>query len=144
MNAVWLESGVWQELLWAKQINRMSIALWGFVQTPCDEYSALVLYCLCDVHVSGVNNRLMYPASFSLLCLLTFFQDLFGVSMIIPLLSHHVKALGAGPTVAGIVGKVCLLHSSILFSFYSSRWRFPCCIVIINAQTAWKTSFTTK
>ncbi|AWP13329.1 putative major facilitator superfamily domain-containing protein 9 [Scophthalmus maximus] len=31
------------------------------------------------------------------------FMDLFGVSMIIPLLSHHVKALGAGPTVAGIV-----------------------------------------
>uniref|UniRef100_A0A3Q4GRH5 Major facilitator superfamily domain containing 9 n=1 Tax=Neolamprologus brichardi TaxID=32507 RepID=A0A3Q4GRH5_NEOBR len=31
-------------------------------------------------------------------------HDLFGVSMIIPLLSHHVKALGASPTVAGIVG----------------------------------------
>lgn len=31
-------------------------------------------------------------------------QDLFGVSMIIPLLSHHVKYLGASPTVAGIVG----------------------------------------
>lgn len=31
-------------------------------------------------------------------------QDLFGVSMIIPLLSHHVKALGASPTVAGLVG----------------------------------------
>lgn len=26
------------------------------------------------------------------------------MSMIIPLLSHHVKALGASPTVAGIVG----------------------------------------
>ncbi|XP_058478388.1 major facilitator superfamily domain-containing protein 9 [Solea solea] len=32
------------------------------------------------------------------------FMDLFGVSMIIPLLSHHVKSLGASPTVAGIVG----------------------------------------
>lgn len=32
-------------------------------------------------------------------------QDLFGVSMIIPLLSHHVKALGASPTVAGLVGR---------------------------------------
>lgn len=32
-------------------------------------------------------------------------QDLFGVSMIIPLLSHHVKYLGASPTVAGIVGR---------------------------------------
>jgi hypothetical protein len=25
--------------------------------------------------------------------------------MIIPLLSHHVKALGASPTVAGLVGR---------------------------------------
>ncbi|KAG7258151.1 hypothetical protein CRUP_000181 [Coryphaenoides rupestris] len=32
------------------------------------------------------------------------FMDLFGVSMIIPLLSHHVKHLGATPTVAGVVG----------------------------------------
>ncbi|XP_077072669.1 major facilitator superfamily domain-containing protein 9 isoform X1 [Siphateles boraxobius] len=32
------------------------------------------------------------------------FMDLFGVSMIIPLLSHHVKFLGASPTVAGIIG----------------------------------------
>ncbi|XP_068428007.1 major facilitator superfamily domain-containing protein 9 [Clinocottus analis] len=32
------------------------------------------------------------------------FMDLFGVSMIIPQLSHHVKALGASPTVAGVVG----------------------------------------
>uniref|UniRef100_A0A3B4A6V6 Major facilitator superfamily (MFS) profile domain-containing protein n=1 Tax=Periophthalmus magnuspinnatus TaxID=409849 RepID=A0A3B4A6V6_9GOBI len=32
-------------------------------------------------------------------------EDLFGVSMIIPLLSHHVKSLGASPTVAGVVGK---------------------------------------
>lgn len=31
-------------------------------------------------------------------------MDLFGVSMIIPLLSHHVKSLGASPIVAGIVG----------------------------------------
>lgn len=37
------------------------------------------------------------------------FQDLFGVSMIIPLLSHHVKSLGASPTVAGVVGKSLLL-----------------------------------
>ncbi|TKS66930.1 Major facilitator superfamily domain-containing protein 9 [Collichthys lucidus] len=52
------------------------------------------------------------------------FMDLFGVSMIIPLLSHHVKALGASPTVAGIgswsdvVGRrysllTCLLLSAL-------------------------------
>lgn len=35
-------------------------------------------------------------------------QDLFGVSMIIPLLSHHVKYLGASPTVAGIVGTLSI------------------------------------
>lgn len=27
------------------------------------------------------------------------------MSMIVPLLSHHVKGLGASPTVAGVVGK---------------------------------------
>uniref|UniRef100_A0A3Q0TBQ5 Major facilitator superfamily domain containing 9 n=1 Tax=Amphilophus citrinellus TaxID=61819 RepID=A0A3Q0TBQ5_AMPCI len=36
--------------------------------------------------------------------------DLFGVSMIIPLLSHHVKALGASPTVAGIVSTYGILQ----------------------------------
>uniref|UniRef100_A0A8D2DTX4 Uncharacterized protein n=1 Tax=Sciurus vulgaris TaxID=55149 RepID=A0A8D2DTX4_SCIVU len=39
-----------------------------------------------------------------LLCLyLVGFLDLFGVSMVVPLLSLHVKSLGASPTVAGIV-----------------------------------------
>uniref|UniRef100_A0A8C9P7D8 Major facilitator superfamily domain containing 9 n=1 Tax=Spermophilus dauricus TaxID=99837 RepID=A0A8C9P7D8_SPEDA len=32
------------------------------------------------------------------------FLDLFGVSMVVPLLSLHVKSLGASPAVAGIVG----------------------------------------
>uniref|UniRef100_A0A8C5PFF5 Major facilitator superfamily domain containing 9 n=1 Tax=Leptobrachium leishanense TaxID=445787 RepID=A0A8C5PFF5_9ANUR len=32
------------------------------------------------------------------------FLDLFGVSMIVPLLNHHVKSLGASPTTAGIIG----------------------------------------
>uniref|UniRef100_A0A8C8VMV3 Major facilitator superfamily domain containing 9 n=1 Tax=Pelusios castaneus TaxID=367368 RepID=A0A8C8VMV3_9SAUR len=32
------------------------------------------------------------------------FLDLFGVSMIVPLLGLHIKSLGASPTVAGIVG----------------------------------------
>ncbi|KAI2524574.1 major facilitator superfamily domain containing 9 [Homo sapiens] len=43
-----------------------------------------------------------------LLCLyLVGFLDLFGVSMVVPLLSLHVKSLGASPTVAGIVDDVC-------------------------------------
>ncbi|XP_026887251.2 major facilitator superfamily domain-containing protein 9 [Electrophorus electricus] len=50
------------------------------------------------------------------------FMDLFGVSMIIPLLSHHVKSLGASPTVAGIVGStygVLQLFSSTLIGSWS-------------------------
>ncbi|XP_061580148.1 major facilitator superfamily domain-containing protein 9 [Cololabis saira] len=50
------------------------------------------------------------------------FMDLFGVSMIIPLLSHHVKALGATPTVAGIVGStygILQLFSSTLVGSWS-------------------------
>ncbi|KAI4892723.1 hypothetical protein NFI96_015314 [Prochilodus magdalenae] len=53
---------------------------------------------------------------------LVFPQDLFGVSMIIPLLSHHVKALGASPTVAGIVGStygVLQLFSSTIVGSWS-------------------------
>ncbi|KAI1885360.1 hypothetical protein AGOR_G00219340 [Albula goreensis] len=50
------------------------------------------------------------------------FMDLFGVSMIIPLLSHHVKALGASPTVAGVVGStygVLQLFSSTVIGSWS-------------------------
>ncbi|XP_063069752.1 major facilitator superfamily domain-containing protein 9 [Engraulis encrasicolus] len=50
------------------------------------------------------------------------FMDLFGVSMIIPLLSHHVKFLGASPTVAGIVGStygVLQLFSSTVVGSWS-------------------------
>ncbi|XP_041930223.1 major facilitator superfamily domain-containing protein 9 [Alosa sapidissima] len=50
------------------------------------------------------------------------FMDLFGVSMIIPLLSHHVKYLGASPTVAGIVGStygVLQLFSSTVVGSWS-------------------------
>ncbi|XP_054471199.1 major facilitator superfamily domain-containing protein 9 [Anoplopoma fimbria] len=50
------------------------------------------------------------------------FMDLFGVSMIIPLLSHHVKSLGASPTVAGIVGStygILQLFSSTLVGSWS-------------------------
>ncbi|NXD07508.1 MFSD9 protein, partial [Nothocercus nigrocapillus] len=34
------------------------------------------------------------------------FQDLFGVSMVVPLLNLHIKSLGASPTVAGIIGSL--------------------------------------
>ncbi|KAL0963496.1 hypothetical protein UPYG_G00307190 [Umbra pygmaea] len=50
------------------------------------------------------------------------FMDLFGVSMIIPLLSHHVKALGASPTVAGLVGStygILQLFSSTVVGSWS-------------------------
>ncbi|KAK3568925.1 hypothetical protein QTP86_020650 [Hemibagrus guttatus] len=50
------------------------------------------------------------------------FMDLFGVSMIIPLLSHHVKALGASPIVSGVVGStygVLQLFSSTLVGSWS-------------------------
>ncbi|XP_007957681.1 major facilitator superfamily domain-containing protein 9 [Orycteropus afer afer] len=57
------------------------------------------------------------------LCLyLVGFLDLFGVSMIVPLLSLHVKSLGASPTVAGIVGStygILQLFSSTLVGCWS-------------------------
>ncbi|XP_055256308.1 major facilitator superfamily domain-containing protein 9 isoform X1 [Moschus berezovskii] len=58
-----------------------------------------------------------------LLCLyLVGFLDLFGVSMVVPLLSVHVKSLGASPTVAGIVGSsygILQLFSSTLVGCWS-------------------------
>ncbi|XP_047637287.1 major facilitator superfamily domain-containing protein 9 [Phacochoerus africanus] len=58
-----------------------------------------------------------------LLCLyLVGFLDLLGVSMVVPLLSLHVKSLGASPTVAGIVGSsygILQLFSSTLVGCWS-------------------------
>ncbi|XP_062066006.1 major facilitator superfamily domain-containing protein 9 isoform X1 [Lepus europaeus] len=58
-----------------------------------------------------------------LLCLyLVGFLDLFGVSMVVPLLSLHVKSLGASPIVAGIVGSsygILQLFSSTLVGCWS-------------------------
>ncbi|XP_066433896.1 major facilitator superfamily domain-containing protein 9 [Eleutherodactylus coqui] len=49
------------------------------------------------------------------------FLDLFGVSMIVPLLNHHMKSLGASPTTAGIIGScygiLQLFSSSIVGSW---------------------------
>ncbi|XP_046517820.1 major facilitator superfamily domain-containing protein 9 isoform X2 [Equus quagga] len=57
------------------------------------------------------------------LCLyLVGFLDLFGVSMVVPLLSLHVKSLGASPTVAGIVGSsygILQLFSSAVVGCWS-------------------------
>ncbi|XP_004686240.2 PREDICTED: major facilitator superfamily domain-containing protein 9 [Condylura cristata] len=50
------------------------------------------------------------------------FLDLFGVSMVVPLLSLHVKSLGASPTVAGIVGSsygILQLFSSTMVGCWS-------------------------
>ncbi|KAL7881676.1 hypothetical protein AOLI_G00085240 [Acnodon oligacanthus] len=65
------------------------------------------------------------------------FFDLFGVSMIIPLLSHHVKALGASPTVAGIVGStygVLQLFSSTIVGSWSDvvgrRYSLLTCLLL--------------
>ncbi|KAJ8246550.1 hypothetical protein GJAV_G00252650 [Gymnothorax javanicus] len=63
--------------------------------------------------------------------------DLFGVSMIIPLLSHHVKSLGASPTVAGIVGStygVLQLFSSTVVGSWSDvvgrRFSLLACLLL--------------
>lgn len=53
-----------------------------------------------------------------LLCLyLVGFLDLFGVSMVVPLLSLHVKSLGVSPVVAGVVGS-----SYGILQFFSSTF----------------------
>ncbi|XP_013867120.1 major facilitator superfamily domain-containing protein 9 isoform X2 [Austrofundulus limnaeus] len=64
-------------------------------------------------------------------------MDLFGVSMIIPLLSHHVKALGASPTVAGIVGStygILQLFSSTVVGSWSDvvgrRYSLLTCLLL--------------
>ncbi|KAJ8351433.1 hypothetical protein SKAU_G00229090 [Synaphobranchus kaupii] len=65
------------------------------------------------------------------------FMDLFGVSMIIPLLSHHIKSLGASPTVAGIVGStygVLQLFSSTVVGSWSDvvgrRYSMLTCLLL--------------
>ncbi|XP_060909324.1 major facilitator superfamily domain-containing protein 9 [Labrus mixtus] len=65
------------------------------------------------------------------------FMDLFGVSMIIPLLSHHVKALGASPSVAGVVGStygILQLFSSTIVGSWSDvvgrRYSLLTCLLL--------------
>ncbi|XP_047600680.1 major facilitator superfamily domain-containing protein 9 isoform X2 [Lutra lutra] len=76
---------------------------------------------------AGAEARVRGPGAVGarrfLLCLyLVGFLDLFGVSMVVPLLSLHVKSLGASPTVAGIVGSsygILQLFSSTLVGCWS-------------------------
>ncbi|XP_040280953.1 major facilitator superfamily domain-containing protein 9 [Bufo bufo] len=65
------------------------------------------------------------------------FLDLFGVSMIVPLLNHHMKSLGASPTTAGIIGScygmLQLFSSSIVGSWSDiagRRYALITCILI--------------
>nr|DBA33236.1 TPA: hypothetical protein GDO54_000949 [Pyxicephalus adspersus] len=64
-------------------------------------------------------------------------KDLFGVSMIVPLLSHHMKSLGASPTTAGIIGScygILQLFSSSVVGSWSDivgrRYSLITCIII--------------
>ncbi|XP_066233608.1 major facilitator superfamily domain-containing protein 9 isoform X3 [Saccopteryx leptura] len=67
--------------------------------------------------LSAQQARLLLPCLY-----LVGFLDLFGVSMVVPLLSLHIKSLGASPTVAGIVGSsygILQLFSSPLVGCWS-------------------------
>ncbi|XP_063809495.1 major facilitator superfamily domain-containing protein 9 [Pseudophryne corroboree] len=65
------------------------------------------------------------------------FLDLFGVSMIVPLLNHHMKSLGASPTTAGIIGScygILQLFSSSIVGSWSDivgrRYSLITCIIV--------------
>ncbi|KFO89503.1 Major facilitator superfamily domain-containing protein 9, partial [Buceros rhinoceros silvestris] len=65
------------------------------------------------------------------------FQDLFGVSMVVPLMNLHIKSLGAGHTVAGIIGSlygIMQLFSSTFVGCWSDivgrRYSLLACILL--------------
>ncbi|NXI63886.1 MFSD9 protein, partial [Anseranas semipalmata] len=65
------------------------------------------------------------------------FQDLFGVSMVVPLMNLHIKSLGASPTVAGIIGSlygIMQLFSSTFVGCWSDivgrRYSLLACILL--------------
>ncbi|NXN90494.1 MFSD9 protein, partial [Bombycilla garrulus] len=65
------------------------------------------------------------------------FLDLFGVSMVVPLMNHHIKSLGASHTVAGIIGSlygVMQLFSSTFVGCWSDivgrRYSLLACILL--------------
>uniref|UniRef100_A0A8C0XHA2 Major facilitator superfamily (MFS) profile domain-containing protein n=3 Tax=Castor canadensis TaxID=51338 RepID=A0A8C0XHA2_CASCN len=53
---------------------------------------------------TGAEARAVRARRFLLCLYLVGFLDLFGVSMVVPLMNLHVRSLGASPIVAGIVG----------------------------------------
>ncbi|XP_043850110.1 major facilitator superfamily domain-containing protein 9 [Dromiciops gliroides] len=72
---------------------------------------------------AGTSARPCHRLSRFLLYLyLVGFLDFFGVSMVVPLLSVHIKSLGASPTTAGVVGSlygVLQLFSSTVVGCWS-------------------------
>ncbi|NXJ75544.1 MFSD9 protein, partial [Trogon melanurus] len=65
------------------------------------------------------------------------FQDLFGVSMVVPLMNLHIKSLGASHTVAGIIGSlygIMQLFSSTYVGCWSDivgrRYSLLACILL--------------
>ncbi|NXO60462.1 MFSD9 protein, partial [Aramus guarauna] len=65
------------------------------------------------------------------------FQDLFGVSMVVPLMNLHIKSLGASHTVAGIIGSlygIMQLFSSTFVGCWSDivgrRYSLLACILL--------------
>ncbi|NXW00193.1 MFSD9 protein, partial [Fregetta grallaria] len=68
---------------------------------------------------------------------LSSFQDLFGVSMVVPLMNLHIKSLGASHTVAGIIGSlygIMQLFSSTFVGCWSDivgrRYSLLACILL--------------
>ncbi|XP_003224333.2 major facilitator superfamily domain-containing protein 9 [Anolis carolinensis] len=74
-----------------------------------------------------------WPARFVLCLCAVGFLDFFGVSMVVPLLSLHVKSLGVSPTVTGVVGSlygILQLFSSTLVGSWSDVVGRPYCLLV--------------
>ncbi|XP_001371431.1 major facilitator superfamily domain-containing protein 9 [Monodelphis domestica] len=73
-----------------------------------------------EAGTSALSRRRL--SRFLLYLYLVGFLDFFGVSMVVPLLSVHIKSLGASPTTAGVVGSlygVLQLFSSTVVGCWS-------------------------
>ncbi|NXQ50975.1 MFSD9 protein, partial [Catharus fuscescens] len=85
----------------------------------------------------GGSGRRAAPARFVRCLYAVGFLDLFGVSMVVPLMNHHIKSLGASHTVAGIIGSlygVMQLFSSTFVGCWSDivgrRYSLLACILL--------------
>nr|XP_028583784.1 major facilitator superfamily domain-containing protein 9 isoform X2 [Podarcis muralis] len=79
------------------------------------------------------DGGVAWPSRFVLCLYAVGFLDFFGVSMIVPLLSLHIKSIGASPTVAGVVGSlygVLQLISSTLVGSWSDVVGRPYCLLV--------------